>query len=243
MGNAMSAERRMRFRELREHAWEKGFAALTKFKARKNHCLVPRDYVERDYKLGQWVSVQRYSRATISAERRRRLDAIGFVWDWREYAWEEGFAVLTKFKAREGHCRVPSLHIEGRFKLGHWVAAQRRKKDTISSERRKQLEKIEFMWNAFKSRWEEAFSALATFKAREGHCRLPLEHIEGTFRLGRWVSVQRSNKDTMLAERKKRLDEIGFVWRVVQRKKYGSRLNHQSPTTPNKLPLQFSAIG
>jgi Helicase associated domain len=139
----MSAEHRKQLLEWRERAWENGIAELTKFKAREGHCLVPRDYVERAYKLGQWVSVQRYS---ISAERRRRLDAIWFVWDWRDYAWEDGFAVLTRFKASEGHCRVPSLHIEGRFKLGQWVSTQRRKKDTMSAERRQRLDAIGFVW-------------------------------------------------------------------------------------------------
>ena len=143
----MSAERRKRLRERSEQAWERGFATLNKFKVCEGHCLVPRHYVDRAYKLGQWVSVRRYSGDTISAERKRRLDAIGFVWDWREYVWEKGFAALSKFKAREGHCRVPSLHIEGRFKLGQWVATQRRKKDTISVERRKRLNKIGFVWS------------------------------------------------------------------------------------------------
>ena len=36
-------------------------------------------------------------------------------------AWEEGFAALKKFKAREGHCLVPDGHVEGTFKLGQWV--------------------------------------------------------------------------------------------------------------------------
>ena len=54
----------------------------------------------------------------MSAERKQRLDAIGFVWDPLESAWEEGFAALTTFKAREGHCRVPQRHIEGSISLG-----------------------------------------------------------------------------------------------------------------------------
>ena len=58
----------------------------------------------------------------MSAERKQRLDAIGFVWDPLESAWEEGFAALTTFKAREGHCRVPERHVEGTFKLGRWVS-------------------------------------------------------------------------------------------------------------------------
>ena len=63
----------------------------------------------------------------MPAERRQRLDAIGFVWDPLERRWEEGFAALSTFKAREGHCHVPSNHVEGTFRLGQWVGVQRTK--------------------------------------------------------------------------------------------------------------------
>ena len=63
----------------------------------------------------------------MSAERKQRLDAIGFVWDALESAWEEGFTALTTFKARESHCRVPEGHFEGTFKLGHWIRSSARK--------------------------------------------------------------------------------------------------------------------
>ena len=86
--------------------WEKGFTALSRFHAREGHCHPPRRHVEGKFKLGQWVSVQRYRVYHVPAERRRRLDAIGFVWDFKDYRWEQGFAVLLKFKRREGHCRA-----------------------------------------------------------------------------------------------------------------------------------------
>jgi hypothetical protein len=38
--------------------------------------------------------------------------------------------------------------------------------------------------------------------------------IEGSFKLGGWVRNQRISKDNISADRRKRLDEIGFVWRV-----------------------------
>jgi len=52
------------------------------------------------------------------------------------------------------------------------------------------------------------------FKAREGHCRVPNEHVEGSYRLGSWVRHRREEKATMTAERRQRLDDIGFLWRV-----------------------------
>jgi hypothetical protein len=104
--------------------------------------------LEGNYKLGQWVSVQRYERDTIDVERKQRLNKIGFVWDWREYNWEKGFAALTKFNAREGHCRVAALHIERNFRLGQWVTMQRRSKNKMPARRRRRLNDIGFVWRA-----------------------------------------------------------------------------------------------
>ena len=216
--DAVPAERRQRLDAIGfiwnslEEAWEEGFAALSSFKTREGHCNVPKTHVEGTFKLGQWVGVQRITEDTIPAERKQRLDAIGFIWNTLEEGWEEGFTALTTFKAREGHCRVPWLHVEGTFKLGTWVMAQRAKKDTMPAERRQRLDANGFVWDPFQSLWEEGFAALMTFKAREGHCRVPALHIEGTFKLGGWVKNQRKNKDTMSAERRQRLDPIGFVW-------------------------------
>ena len=86
-----------------EH-WQRGFAALSKFRAREGHCCPSRHYVEGNFQLGQWVSVQRYRKDFLPAERKRRLDAIGFVWDWRDDHWERNFAALLKFKGQKGHC-------------------------------------------------------------------------------------------------------------------------------------------
>jgi hypothetical protein len=93
------------------------------------------------------VSVQRYRKDLLSSKRKRRLDAIGFVWDARAYLWEQNFAALLKFKRREGHCCVPTFHKEGDLKLGWWVATQRRNKKDMSAERRSRLNKIGFVWH------------------------------------------------------------------------------------------------
>ena len=113
---------------------ERGFAALRTFRAREGHCCPSRWHVEGGFNLGQWVSVQRYRKDLLPIERKRRLDAIGFIWDWREYLWEQNFAALLKFKQREGHCCVPTFHNEGDLKLGYWIATQRRNRKEMSAE-------------------------------------------------------------------------------------------------------------
>ena len=114
--------------------WARGFAALAKFRAREGHCCPSRHHVENSFKLGNWVSVQRYRKKFLPTERKQLLGAIGFVWDWRDYLWEQNFAALIKFKRREGHCGVPTHYRNGDLKLGWWVATQRRNKKQISAE-------------------------------------------------------------------------------------------------------------
>jgi hypothetical protein len=132
----------------RTERWERGFAALSRFRERERHCCPSREHIEGNVKLGQWVSDQRYRKDQIPVERKSRLDAIGFVWDWRDYLWDEHFAVLLKFKQRSGHCLVPSLYNDGVFKLGYWVSVQRRHRNEMSGERRARLNEIGFVWTA-----------------------------------------------------------------------------------------------
>jgi hypothetical protein len=91
---------------------------------------------------------------------KRRLDAIAFIWNWRDYL--QGFTALLKFKRRKGHCRVPAFHSEGNYKLGHWVSTQRRYKqkyqEQMSAERKARLNKIGFVWNPVRGPRSHRFS-------------------------------------------------------------------------------------
>ena len=52
------------------------------------------------------------------------------------------------------------------------------------------------------------------YRDREGHCQVPYGHIEKQFRLGQWVSVQRNREGKISDERKRRLNELGFIRKV-----------------------------
>jgi len=129
-----------------EEAWNKGFDMLLAFKEREGHCCVFRDHMENGYRLGQWVAVQRYNQDDHDSRRKAQLDKIGFVWSELDRWWEEGFEALKTFKAREGHCCVPAVHVEGDLNLGHWVRVQRRRKDKMNSKRKRRLNKIGLAW-------------------------------------------------------------------------------------------------
>jgi Helicase associated domain len=195
-----------------ESSWREGFAALKQFKARETHCHVPTFHVEGKFRLGQWANVQRQRIDILPAERRELLDAIGFIWDPVEKVWNEEFVALTQFKAREGHCRVPALCVEGKVRLGQWVSNLRQRKDNLSAEQKKRLDDIGFVWKPLGEAWQKGFAALKRFKAREGHCSVPVTHEENGYQLGKWASHQRNLRDSMSVERRQQLDELGFVW-------------------------------
>jgi hypothetical protein len=148
----------------------------------------------------------------LPKNRKQQLDNIGFVWDPITAMWEEGFAKLARYSELNGHCKVPqTFKLEG-FNLGTWVGNQRATKDSMSPERKQRLDDIGFIWDPFTEAWEEGFSKLVEFKETEGHCRVPNRlKLEG-FNLGNWVASQRARADRMSAERRQRLDDIGFIW-------------------------------
>jgi hypothetical protein len=220
--DALSDERRQRLDKLGlawdvlETNWEEGFRRLTSYKEREGHCCVPQRYEERGFRLGLWVGVQRRNRDALSEERRQRVDKLGFVWNVLETAWEEGFRHLTHYRERAGHCRVPQRHEERDFRLGQWVGNQRTGKDTLSEERRQRLDKLGFVWDVLETNWDEGFRHLTRYREREGHCRVPRDHKEDGFPLGKWVHDQRRRKGTISEDRKRRLNELGFVWNVFE---------------------------
>jgi|CXWL01.1.fsa_nt_gi superfamily II DNA or RNA helicase len=195
-----------------EAQWDEGFKALHTYHQREGNCRVPWPHREQNCSLGYWVATQRSEKEQLSPARRTQLDALGFIWDAGESEWDKRFKSLHIFHQREGHCRVPRLHREGGYPLGSWVEAQRSNKEQLSPERRARLDALGFVWDIKEAQWDEGFKALQTYHQREGHCRVPWLHHEGSYRLGSWVSTQRSEKEQLSPERQARLDALGFVW-------------------------------
>ena len=159
------------------------------------------------------VENQRARKKGLTPDQIKRLDSLGFNWDPRAEQWEESFAALQKFQQREGHCRVPRGSQEFGLNLGAWVGKQRSKKEGLTPDQIRRLDRLGFSWDPYAEQWEEGFAALQKFHEREGHCRVPRKHQEDRFKLGIWIGTQRAKKDRLSRKEIKRLNALGFVWK------------------------------
>lgn len=225
----LSLERRVRLEELPgwswdllSDQWEDAFCHLNEFVEINGHTKVPQSYKTADgYRLGAWVSKQRAKKESISLERKVQLEAFS-DWCWAEKSvcerkqWGEWFNLLKEFVDREGHCLPPAQYktADG-YGLGSWVSSQRAKKDSISPERKAQLEELpSWSWDPFVDKWEEGFRCVKEFADREGHAKVPDDYqtLEG-YQLGGWVCTQRIKKNKLSLKLKARLEALpGWSW-------------------------------
>lgn len=200
--------------------WEEGFIHLKDFAESEGHAKVPKDCNSPDgYRIGIWVDTQRAKKDGINPERRALLQTLpGWSWDPHSDKWEEGFRHLQEFYNRERHCLISALYKTANgYPLGQWVSNQRAIKSSMNQERKSMLEALPgWIWDVIEERWQEGYRALKEFADRESHCLVAaLYKAPNGYRLGQWVSTQRTKKDKMSAERKEKLEALpGWVWRI-----------------------------
>lgn len=132
--------------------WEKGFALLLDFAERTGTACVPHSLTVNRFKLGAWVANQRSRSATLSQDRRQRLEELPcWAWDAVAAKWEETFARLLEYVGLNGDARVPFSYSVGGVKLGSWINTQRTKraKGILNPDRASRLEKLPgWTWDA-----------------------------------------------------------------------------------------------
>ena len=218
-------------------AWQEMLSALESFKAERGHCRVPAGWSENP-KLANWVASQRQHKKTgyLKPERVVALDRIGFEWilgrgtvqashekrgitHTAAQIWETRFQELQQYKEARGNCLVPQSW-KGNRRLADWVSEQRvaNNKGLLDAERFRRLDELGFDWDPNSNHWEKYFRQLVEFKKEHGNTNVPQR--SGKYReLGTWVRNQRAAKRykrPIMAERAKRLDEIGFIWMLIE---------------------------
>ncbi len=138
--------------------------------------------------------------------------------------WEEMFRALEAFRKECGHCQVQA-NFRKNPQLGRWVAMQRyrRKIGEMPQNQIDRLEKIGFVWSPTDVGWNRMYQKLVQFKQQQGHCDVPSVWPPDP-RLASWVANQRHRRKTgtLLPERAKRMDDLGFAWALYGKAKGGA---------------------
>ena len=141
-------------------SWEDRLAEVIAFKEKHGHCNIPLTLTEPP-KLSKFVNATRVQRnkGVLSAERIAKLDAVGFMWQGKDYkigkdgmneAWKVRFDELLEYMKTYGDCKVPQgrQRHEKYAQLGNWVQQQRSKKksEKLHPERIRLLQEVGFIW-------------------------------------------------------------------------------------------------
>jgi hypothetical protein len=146
-------------------------------------------------------------------------------------SWEDRLQELATYKQLNKHTNVPQRCLSNKL-LGQWVQRQRHqykllhenKKSTMTKERIKFLEKLDFDWRHGKAKaasWEDRLQELATYKQQNNGSTNVTQRCPLNKPLGIWVKTQRSQyklsqknkKSAMTDEHIKSLNELDFDWR------------------------------
>jgi superfamily II DNA or RNA helicase len=172
----------------------------------------------------------------------RIVEIIGRSWDF----W---FGLTLKFKDEFLNPNVPARYktSEG-YRLGSWQGDQRKlyRKTKLPPDRGKRLEEIGFKWELLEEKFEKGFRETLIYKNRTGDANaFKLFVTPEGYRLGHWQGIQRSNykKGKLSSDRIKRLEEIGFVWEILEEqfeKGFQETLSYKESTGNPNVPQHYN---
>jgi superfamily II DNA or RNA helicase len=201
-----------------EEKWAERFEQLKRFKEEHGHFEIEQEGDDVS-DLSRWVSTQRHrnSSGKLQKERKAKLDSIGFKWSAEsdDLKWQEMYGQLKRYHADHGNADVP-YHWKQNSKLANWVSFQRQRRK-LGEMSDKEVQLLDVLGLTWKSRdvgtWEDRRAEVVAFKAKNGHCDIPLNFPENP-KLGRFVNNMRTQRNSgrLSAERIAKLDAIGFAW-------------------------------
>jgi superfamily II DNA or RNA helicase len=142
-----------------EARWERNYRLACEFREDHGHLLIPDSYIVEDEFgiqrwVGKWISVQRQLRADLRlrADRARRLNAIGMIWEVHEHLWERGYREAERHASRHGNLDVRIDHITATaYPLGQWLYSQyvQMRDGVLTVERANRLRRLDSYWATY----------------------------------------------------------------------------------------------
>ncbi len=211
---------------------------------KKHDLLVPKTYVNQDsgYRLGKMVNRVRIGDIHTTKGQQSKLNEIGFVWSVAENKFDfDTFAdELRIYKELFNDLLVPVMYVNKKsgYKLGFNVKCVRSGNIEMSEEQYSTLDKMGFVWETKKFDFDIFKSELLKYKNDPSNIKhdllVPQAYAdeETGYKLGRTVGSVRSGNVRTDELQKQELDEIGFVWDVIE---YNRNINDSSSKSDSQM--------
>lgn len=191
--------------------------------------LVPAEYRQGKYALGNWVAEQRkrYARGVLTAAQKNELEALGMDWSpgIPRRAWMDWYEDARAYRERCGNLLVQRDYVtpEGR-RLGVWIFSQREAKAQSGGLTEQQvalLDALGMVWDLNTVRdeaWERMFAWVSEYRRERG--ALPTKAHDRIAPDGRamsdWINAQKEGlaKGRLSEAKAGRLAALGIERRV-----------------------------
>ncbi len=197
--------------------WKRSFQAVCDYRQTHGDIHIPRNFRSKEgVDLYAWLSAQRqnYKAGKLSAERIRQLNEIGMWWEPEVDRWEMMFEEANAYYTVHGHLRIPFAYRTERGDcLGMWLNYQRLlyANGNYDSQKADRLNSIGMEWR--EDPWEKRFRLAKDYYEQHGDLNISQNYVtEDGIWLGKWLYLQRKQRDMLTAEQVARLDEIGLQW-------------------------------
>ena len=210
--------------------WYWYYDQCVEFYKEKGHIKLPWQYKVNGHNVNAWLNHQRQVKDKLTDDQINKLDSLGMEWVLPEQ-WKEKTAALHKYFDEHGDLNITKQEDEAtglELRLFMQDLRQSRKRGELSEERIRDLDSMNFVWDASnKIPWEVKLAHLKEYFEEHGNLKItrPCFSKDG-FNLSLTVDKLRSRKDKLTDEQIEILDSMGMIWSRVFRNIYGYNKNN-----------------
>lgn len=197
--------------------WEKNYIAAFEYFKEHGDLNVPAAYITPEgIRLGLWINSQKQIRAgktkgtALTEEQIGRLDMIGMFWENKyEMQWNRAYAAAYEYYKKYGTLDIPAAYkTETGIALGKWIRRQRTNKK-LNDQQKHMLDKIGMIWR-IEDPWEIRYKLAKEYYDEHGNIDLPQKYVVNNVWLGKWLYMQRKNKNHLTLKQIQKLNDIGI---------------------------------
>lgn len=184
-----------------------------------------------DAKINGWIKRQRQrylsSKNPLTQDQIEKLESIGMIWDVYNFQWENSYKIAGEYYKENNNLDIKNSCIFKDFNLGNWISSQRNlyKNNNLADDRIEKLESIGMIWDASIDAdkiWGDHYIIAKEYYEEHGNLLINTRSIYKGDNLGAWINKNRNVKSKLSNDKIRKLESIGMVWNVHQKKWYSN---------------------